>query len=563
MAIPMTRTSAVIHCVVRTAASHNQPGLATARHENSRKWSFKSNSYKVKNNCPGLQNPKKLYTSEEAKMELIDAIDSTLDDYLTQNLQQSEYIGLILDESTDITVHKKLNVYVKCLSCDNMPKVQFLDCINVENGKADTIVTAVNELFTKKNIPLDKVVTLASDGASVMTGRKGGVGVKLKELAPLLIQIHCVVHRLALAAGQACRDVPMLDEYQTTVKSVYKHFSLSAVRYNKLRTLMSVLEDDNHKFVTLKEPASFRWLSLGKAVDAIYEVYPVLYQALEHEAAEGNAEAKGLLNKLRSVNFVLVTGFLKDVLTVISRLSTLLQGDSVDIEVVNTQVELTQAKLSKMKRVNGPELDKTYKNIENGMYRGVKLTDRETLRIGFQNSAGTYLGKLCENLTDRFEPESMATLKQLDTVLNPHKVPKAVTALESYGENELEKLIEVYGESVINGNRARDNYLDLKIILKNLNKNLQEGCVHIIKNYSELYPDFAKLAKILLVSPVTSVACERGFSVHNHIKTKGRSRLAHETVVKLMRIKQEGPSVKDFDPTASVTKFCAMRNRRK
>ncbi|XP_053390192.1 zinc finger protein 862-like, partial [Mercenaria mercenaria] len=492
---------------------------------------------RVKNNCPGLQNPKKLYTSEEAKMELIDAIDSTLDDYLTQNLQQSEYIGLILDESTDITVHKKLNVYVKCLSSDNMPKVQF--CINVENGKADTIVTAVKELFTKKNIPLDKVVTLASDGASVMTGKKRGVGVKLKELAPLLIQIHCVAHRLALAAGQACRDVPMLDEYQSTVKSVYKHLSLSAVRYNKLRTLMSVLEDDNHKFVTLKEPASFRWLSLGKAVDAIYEVYPALYQTLEHEAAEGNAEAKGLLNKLRSVNFVLVTGFLKDVLTVISRLSTLLQGDSVDIEVVNTQVELTQAKLSKMKRVNGPELDKTYKNIENGLYRGVKLTDRETLRIGFQNSAGTYLGKLCDNLTERFEPESMATLKQLETVLNPQKVPKAVTALESYGENELEKLIEVYGESVINGNRARDNYLDLKIILKNLNKNLQEGCVHIIKNYSELYPDFAKLAKILLVSPVTSVACERGFSVHNHIKTKGRSRLAHETVVKLMRIKQE------------------------
>lgn len=55
-----------------------------------------------------------------------------------------------------------------------------------------------------------------------------------------------------------------------------------------------MLEDDDIKFVTLKEPASFRWLSLGKAVDAIHEVYPALYQTLEQEAAKGQADAKGL-----------------------------------------------------------------------------------------------------------------------------------------------------------------------------------------------------------------------------------------------------------------------------
>ena len=66
--------------------------------------------------------PKNIYTSEESKTELLDAIKATLDENLTENLQQSDYIGLILDESTDITVHKKWNVYVKCL-VSNEPKV--------------------------------------------------------------------------------------------------------------------------------------------------------------------------------------------------------------------------------------------------------------------------------------------------------------------------------------------------------------------------------------------------------------------------------------------------------
>jgi hypothetical protein len=293
------------------------------------------------------------------------------------------------------------------------------------------------------------------------------------------------------------------------------------------------------------------------------EVYPALYQTLEQEAAEGQADAKGLLTKIRNVNFVLVTAFLKDVLSIITRLSTILQGDYVDINIVETQIELSQAKLDRMKRVNGKELEATYDSIDNGVYRGVKLVERETLRIGFQNSANKYLEKLCDNIKDRFEPESMATLKNLDAVLNPEKVPKAIAALELYGEKDLDELIRVYGGSVIDGDRARDSYLDVKIILKNLNMNLQEGCVHIIKKYSELYTDFVQLAKILLVSPVTSVACERGFSVHNHIKTKGRSRLNHNTVVKLMRITQEGPSLKDFNPCASVAKFKQLRPRRK
>ena len=51
----------------------------------------------------------------------------------------------------------------------------------------------------------------------------------------------------------------------------------------------------------------------------------------------------------------------------------------------------------------------------------------------------------------------------------------------------------------------------------------------------------AVLATIVLISPVTSVARERGFSVHNKSRKKGYSSLKHETVKKLMRVKDEVP----------------------
>ena len=87
------------------------------------------------------------------------------------------------------------------------------------------------------------------------------------------------------------------------------------------------MEDENIVYVTLKEPARFRWLSLDGAVRAIAECYPALYSTLEHDAAKGSSEANGLFTKIKCVTFVLVTGFLRDVLSVMTKLSQVFQKD--------------------------------------------------------------------------------------------------------------------------------------------------------------------------------------------------------------------------------------------
>ena len=54
---------------------------------------------------------------------------------------------------------------------------------------------------------------------------------------------------------------------------------------------------------------------------------------------------------------------------------------------------------------------------------------------------------------------------------------------------------------------------------------LQQLCTKLIKEKSEEFPDFAILANISLVVPLTSVPCERGFSVQNNIVNTKRSRM--------------------------------------
>ena len=56
--------------------------------------------------------------------------------------------------------------------------------------------------------------------------------------------------------------------------------------------MMELLNDGNMDYLALKEPASFRWLSLHGAVRAISSCYPALFATLEHEAAKSQSDAK-------------------------------------------------------------------------------------------------------------------------------------------------------------------------------------------------------------------------------------------------------------------------------
>lgn len=53
-----------------------------------------------------------------------------------------------------------------------------------------------------------KTVAFGSDGAAVMVGAKKGVATLLKADIPHVISIHCVAHRLELAAMDSIKDEP-------------------------------------------------------------------------------------------------------------------------------------------------------------------------------------------------------------------------------------------------------------------------------------------------------------------------------------------------------------------
>ena len=74
-------------------------------------------------------------------------------------------------------------------------------------------------------------------------------------------------------------------------------------------------------------------------------------------------------------------------------------------------------------------------------------------------------------------------------------------------------------------------------------------------------PNYVAVCKLLLCIPVTSVECERTFSMQNRIKNKLCNRLGEERVDVLIKISL-GPATEVFDFRTAVQHWKAAKQRR-
>jgi hypothetical protein len=273
---------------------------------------------------------------------------------LNAAVQQSEYFGLILDESTDITVKKKLAVCVRYVASGKMV-TKFLSNIGIKDGKAESIVLSVQKLCAAREFVMGKLVGIGSDGASVMTGKESGVCVRLRRaFSPHSVAVHCLAHRLALAYSDAASDVRYVNDLKSNINKLYAFFSTSAVRQGKLEAMYTVLGDPSIK---LKSNIDIRWLLLNNAIQAIYQTYGSITRTLLDEAIDNkNATASGMHKFLTTFKFVAFLCLLVDVLNVLTKLSKTLQTRDFLYAYVKPKIAIAIGEIKGMKLNSGTAL---------------------------------------------------------------------------------------------------------------------------------------------------------------------------------------------------------------
>lgn len=234
-----------------------------------------------------------------------------------------------------------------------------------------------------------------------------------------------MAHRCALAAVDASKSVEKVSAYKRTVNSVYSFYKHSASRTNRLRQLSATLNDED--MTSLKQHCAVRWLSLGKAVNAIKLNWPALVMELNEEAVSGNSQAHGILNQIQTYHFIALTHTLSDVLPVMTKLNLVFQREDVNLANIKPMVQASVAALTQLKDSPGPEEQLFNEGVADDVFKNITVTqtDQKFVRA-FEAVRERYIQHLIDALKDRFPENDMDILNCFDVLLNPTRYPRSM-----------------------------------------------------------------------------------------------------------------------------------------
>ena len=173
------------------------------------------------------------HRSKGSVIEIFKTIGTALRNQVINDLQQAKCYGLLCDDVCDVATFEQMVTFVQYIK-DGKIVVKFLTIDNLleksSSPNAQAMINLVKDRFINLGIDIKKVSSVATDGAAVMMGKKGGFAVKLREICPTLINIHCICHRLALACTDTVKGVNWIKKVELNLQQLWRFFENSAKR---------------------------------------------------------------------------------------------------------------------------------------------------------------------------------------------------------------------------------------------------------------------------------------------------------------------------------------------
>ena len=520
------------------------------------------------------------YDSVQSAKEFQSVIAENIQSGITEKLQKSSFVSVMADESTDIAVSKKLVIYAKLISQSDciIPETHFLTNITIEEElcTASCVAQKIKNVLAARGVSLHKVMSFGSDGASIMTGRVGGVSTLLKKENPFMINIHCMAHRLALCSSQAASNVATMEKYRQLLTDLYYYFSKSSKRTAGLKAIQEVLQSPKLK---VKEMHAVRWFAFYSALETVFRSWDALVTYFANH--RNDAKAVGFLKKLTQVQNVATMYYLMDVIPWLTQLNQIFQKEDLDVSIIRTCISTTLKEIGKVKEGNGfytKKLTETLKQDESGdWYLGEhKISVSEAAKAQAIKSRDAFIDNLTEQITARFPQESQ-DLVDAFSILSLRGVSFMTSEeLSNYGNVQLLKLLNHFGQersnergvifpAVVNPTQAKVEWSLLKDVVKEQHyptEKLSTLWSCIVKFHADTFPNLLKLAELAVILPLQTADVERGFSAQNLTKTAHRNRMEAETLDNLMTISVEGPSVESYDFNKAVLLWRGKKERR-
>ena len=282
------------------------------------------------------------YNNDYGLNEFINSISILTRERILLKLRSSPFYGISCDESTDVSGSKSLIIYAIFTDEETCERITtFLGLVELTELDAAALEIALLKYLLGLKMDLSKIIGVATDGGNVMIGHKSGLTTRLKHRFERdFITIHCAAHRLALACSNAAGNEKYLNTFDKTLQSLYCHYKVSFINMMALKLQHQQLGNDPHSMPELKRFIKTRWMSRSNVVSSVYANLEAIITNLQASYIENPSDfTKGLLDQIRTVEFVGFLCFLKDLMDDLAKILLLFQEQDLMIWDLDSSIE--------------------------------------------------------------------------------------------------------------------------------------------------------------------------------------------------------------------------------
>ena len=206
-------------------------------------------------------------TSSAIQNDLIAAINAVVIEKIKEEIKESDFVALILDETSDIINKSQLATVLRFVDKNGEIQERFLGFTDVSKDR--TALGLFNHVtaFLKDYNCENKLIAQTYDGAAVMAGEVSGLNKRIQDVFPSAIFIHCYSHSLNLTLQQSVANIKECRLFFQTLSGLATFFSKSTKRTYALK-----------QFVQKKLPsvAPTRWNFSSRLINTVNEYYTML-----------------------------------------------------------------------------------------------------------------------------------------------------------------------------------------------------------------------------------------------------------------------------------------------
>ena len=274
------------------------------------------------------------------------------------SIKTSGWYTIMTDECSDVSNKGQFVICIRWIDLEQLCEHEdVIGLYHVDAIDAKTLVAAIEDVILRLGLNFAQCRGQCYEGASNMTGSRGGVAAQIREKQPKALLTHCYGHALNLAVGDCIKQSKIFRDALDVAFEVAKLIRFSPKRNAEFDNIFveNYMEDNRDApSHSIRALCPTRWTVHGNVLESILDHWSVLCQLWEQcldtrLVLDVKARIIGVKSQMTSFGLLFGMHLSKTILKHTDNLSRTLQKQSMSSAECQGIAELTVSTLQRMR----------------------------------------------------------------------------------------------------------------------------------------------------------------------------------------------------------------------